>query len=73
MTVNNTDVGLVAPFNYSAPDFNPSTSSSIAATGAAFTNSKLTTKTNGVADFSIVTYKGACGVGDTWWKTWTKF
>jgi nicotinate-nucleotide pyrophosphorylase (carboxylating) len=46
---------------------------SIAATGAAFTNSKLTTKTNGVADFSIVTYKGACGVGDTWWKTWTKF
>jgi hypothetical protein len=73
MTANNSDVGLVAPFNYSAPDFNPSTSSSIAATGAAFTNSKLTTKTNGKDDFTIVTYKGACGVGDTWWKTWTKF
>jgi len=73
MTANNTDVGLVAPFSYSAPDFNPSTSSSIAATGAAFTNSKLTTKTNGKDDFTIVTYKGACGVGDTWWKTWTKF
>jgi hypothetical protein len=73
ITANNTDVGLVAPFNYSAPDFNPSTSSSIAATGAAFTSTKLTTKTTGVSDFTAVTYKGACAVGDTWWKTWTKF
>lgn len=73
ITANNTDVGLVAPFNYSAPDFNPSTSSSIAATGASFSNSKLTTKTAGLDDFTAVTYKGACAVGDTWWKTWTKF
>ncbi|NDE09187.1 MAG: hypothetical protein EBZ95_01295, partial [Chitinophagia bacterium] len=73
ITANNTDVGLVAPFNYSAPDFNPSTSSSIAATGASFSSSKLTTKTAGVDDFTAVTYKGACAVGDTWWKTWTKF
>jgi len=73
ITANNTDVGLVAPFNYSAPDFNPSTSSSISATGASFSSSKLTTKTAGVDDFTAVTYKGACAVGDTWWKTWTKF
>lgn len=64
---NTTDVGLTAPFNYSAPDFNPSSAASPAATGAVFTNTKLT------AGFTAVAYKGACGVGDTWWKTWTKF
>jgi hypothetical protein len=63
---NNSEVGLVAPFNYAAPDFNP-TAGSVAATGAAFTHSKLAT------GFSSVAYKGACAVGDTWWKTWTKF
>jgi hypothetical protein len=63
---NNTDVGLTAPFNYTAPDFNPSASSSAAASGASFTNTKL-------AGLTSVTYKGACAVGDTWWKTWTRF
>lgn len=63
--VNNTDVGLTTPFNYAAPDFNPTTGS-VAATGASFTHSKL-------AGFTSVAYKGACAVGDTWWKTWTKF
>lgn len=63
---NNTDVGLGAPFNYNNPDFNPTTGS-VAATGAGFTHPKLS---NG---FTAVTYKGACAVGDTWWKTWTKF
>ena len=62
----NTEVGLTAPYNYAAPDFNP-TATSVAATGAAFTNAKLT------AGFTTVAYKGACAVGDTWWKTWTKF
>lgn len=64
--VNNTDVGLIAPFNYTAPDFNP-TASSVAVSGAGFTHPKLT------VGFTPVTYKGACAVGDTWWKTWTKF
>ena len=59
-------VGLTAPFNYTAPDFNP-TAGSAALTGAAFTHSKLTT------GFTSVAYKGACAVGDTWWKNWTKF
>ncbi|MEO5944745.1 MAG: hypothetical protein ABIP30_14945 [Ferruginibacter sp.] len=63
---NNSDVGLGAPFNYSNPDFNP-TSSSVAAAGGAFTNPKLAT------GFTSVTYKGACAPGDTWWKGWTKF
>ena len=62
---NNTDVGLTAPFNYTNPDFNPTTGSA-AATGASFGNAKL----NGL---SSVNYKGACAVADTWWKTWTRF
>jgi len=70
---NNTDVGLTSPFNYTSPDFNPSSASVPAATGASFTSPKLTTSTGGKLDFTPVTYKGACAVGDTWWKTWTKF
>ena len=65
---NNTEVGLEAAFNYAAPNFNPSSASSAAATGGAFTHAKLTD-----AFFSKVTYRGACAVGDTWWKSWTKF
>jgi hypothetical protein len=62
---NNTDVGLTAPFNYTAPDFNPAAGSPAAA-GGIFTHAKLNGLTN-------VNYKGACAVGDTWWKNWTKF
>jgi hypothetical protein len=63
---NNRDVELGAPFNYTTPDFNPATGSP-ASSGGSFTNAKSAT------GFSPVTYKGACAVGDTWWKTWTKF
>lgn len=63
---NNSEVGLTAPYNYTAPDFNPSSATSAAATGAAFTHAKL-------AGFTAVTYKGACAVGDTWWRGWTKY
>lgn len=62
---NNSDVGLTAPFNYNAPDFNP-TPGSAAASGANFSHAKL-------AGLTSVTYKGACDVGDTWWKKWTQF
>jgi hypothetical protein len=62
---NCSDVKLNAPFNYTAPDFNPGTGSP-AATGASFTNAKLT-------GFEQVTYIGACSSSDTWWKTWTKY
>ncbi len=63
---NCSDVQLTAPFNYTAPDFNPAAGSPAAA-GAAFAHPKLAT------GFTSVTYKGACAVGDTWWKNWTKF
>ena len=62
----NAEVGLIAPFNYSTPDFNP-TPSSPAVSGAKFNNQKLAT------GFTAVNYKGACAVGDSWWKYWTKF
>lgn len=62
----NKEVGIIAAFNYTTPDFNP-TANSVAATGASFLHSKLAT------GFTTVSYKGACAVGDTWWKTWTKF
>jgi hypothetical protein len=63
---NNTDVQLVAPFNYTAPDFNPASAASPAATGSNFANAKL-------SGLQQVNYKGACAVGDTWWKGWTSF
>lgn len=63
----NPEVGLTAAFNYTNPDFNPSSAASLAATGGTFTNPKL------ASYFTPVTYKGACAVGDTWWKVWTKF
>jgi hypothetical protein len=65
---NNTDVGLTAPFNYASPDFNPGAGSP-ATTGASFSSAKLAAG----GFFTNVSYKGACAVGDTWWKTWTKF
>ena len=63
---NTSDVKLNAPFNYTAPDFNPGAGSP-AATGASFTNAKLS------SGFDQVPYIGACSATDTWWKTWTKF
>jgi hypothetical protein len=65
---DNNDVALTAPFNYVNPDFNP-TASSPALSGASFSNSKL----SGGGFFTSVSYKGACGAGDTWWKVWTRF
>ena len=62
----NAEVGLLSPFDYNSPDFNPAPNSP-AASGANFANAKLS------SGFASVAYKGACAVGDTWWKSWTKF
>ena len=56
---------LSSAFNYSSPDLNPS-GGSPALTGANFNNTALT-------GFTTVTYRGAAGAGDTWYKGWTKF
>jgi hypothetical protein len=62
------DAGLVNPFGYSNDvDFNASTGSA-ASTGADFSNAKLNNPF-----FDVTTNRGAAGVGDNWWKTWSSF
>ncbi|MEP6674138.1 MAG: hypothetical protein ABJA78_03260 [Ferruginibacter sp.] len=63
---NSSDVKITDAFNATGnPDYTPMTGSPLL-TGATFTHTKL-------AGFTPVTYKGAVGPGDTWWKGWTKF
>ena len=60
------DVKLNAPFNYTTPDFAPAAGSP-ALSGAAFANSLLKD------GFKPVSYRGAVGPNDNWYKGWTKF
>ncbi|MGZ8537896.1 MAG: hypothetical protein ACXWV9_06495 [Flavisolibacter sp.] len=61
------DVGLAAAFKYdNTVDFN-ATPGSPASTGSSFTNAKLT------GFFTATVHRGAAGVGDDWWKNWTRF
>lgn len=54
------------PFNVTGnPDFTPQAGSPLL-NGASFTHPKLT-------GFTQVTYRGAVGPGDNWWKGWTSF
>ena len=63
---NCSDVKLTDPFNLSGnPNYIPMAGSPLL-TGASFTHAKL-------AGFQQVTYRGAVGPDDNWWKTWTKF
>jgi len=65
---NTTDVMLGAAFKHDgSADWNP-TAGSPALTGSDFSNSKVSN-----SFFTSTTYRGACGSGDTWWKTWTRF
>jgi hypothetical protein len=69
---NVSDARIIAPFNYSAPDFLPfggSNGNQPILTGARFTDPKL-------AGFTAVTFRGACdaaGVAANWWRGWTRF
>lgn len=59
------DVALSAPYATGA-SFNPNpTTTSQASLGAA-SSAKL-------SGMTTTTYRGACSLNDTWWKTWTKF
>lgn len=66
------DAKLIAPFNYTAPDFLPfggSGGNQAILTGAKFTDPKL-------ANFRAVPFRGACdaaGVDANWWRGWTRF
>ncbi len=61
----NDDVKLTAPYDYANPDFTPQAGSP-ALSGAAFSNPKVSLLEN-------VSYRGAVGPADTWFKGWTKF
>lgn len=69
---NVSDAKMIAPFNYSAPDFLPfggSNGYQPILTGASFTDPKL-------AGMTAVKFRGACdaaGVDAFWWKGWTRF
>lgn len=66
--VNNSEVQLGAPFKYdNTVDFNP-VANSPALSGASFAYAKLDP-----AFFMSTSYRGACALGDTWWKNWTSF
>jgi hypothetical protein len=70
--VNVSDARMIAPFNYTAPDFLPfggSNGYQPILTGARFTDPKL-------AGMQVVTFRGACdaaGVAANWWRGWTRF
>lgn len=62
---NSSDALLSAAFNYATPDLNPAAGSP-ALSGASFTHAALT-------GFTTVSFRGAAGAGDTWYKGWTRF
>ena len=69
---NVSDAKMIAPFNYTAPDFLPfggSNGYQPILVGASFTDPKL-------AGFQVVKFRGACdaaGVDANWWRGWTRF
>lgn len=64
---NSADAKITDAFNATGnPDFTPAAGSPLLS-GASFSSSKLATS------FTAVSYRGAVGPGDTWWKGWTKY
>ncbi len=69
---NVSDARMIAPFNYTSPDFVPfggSNGYQPILVGANFTDPKL-------VGFTVVTFRGACdaaGVNANWWRGWTRF
>jgi hypothetical protein len=63
----NSQVMLKDAFNFSNPDFTPSTGSPVL-TGASFANAKL-----GGGFFTTTTHVGAFAENDTWLNDWTEF
>lgn len=62
---NTSDAGLVAPYGAGAA-FDPSPAAGSILASGAINSGKL-------GGATTVSYRGAVGVGDTWWKGWTKF
>lgn len=60
------DAGYTAPYNYTAPDFTPASGAPVLTAGIDYSDPKLT-------GFTPVTYRGAVGASDNWYKGWTRF
>jgi len=63
---NTSDVNLVAAYGAGSA-FNPNPNSGSPLTSGVVSSTKMG------SFFTTVSYRGACSVNDTWWKTWTKF
>lgn len=64
---NTSDAKLTDAFNATGnPDYTPQAGSPLL-TGASFVQAKV------ASGFTAVSYRGAVGPDDTWWKVWTKF
>ena len=74
LLTNSSEVKLIQPYNYTAPDptpFGGSNGNQKVLSGAAFADPKLNN-----AFFKVVTFRGAiapAGDDQTWWKGWTKY
>ncbi|RYY41756.1 MAG: hypothetical protein EOO08_01105 [Chitinophagaceae bacterium] len=66
LLANNSDAGYAAAFNYSNPDFTPATTSPLL-------NGVYTSADARLAGLQAVTYRGAVGPADTWYKGWTRY
>ncbi len=65
---NASDLMLTNAFNVTgSPDYTPMSGSPLL-TGATFSQARLA-----AGGFTPVSYRGAVGPADTWWKGWTKF
>ncbi|HET9055900.1 MAG TPA: hypothetical protein VFN30_03530 [Chitinophagaceae bacterium] len=60
------DAGYAGAFNYTNPDFSPLPGSAVLNAGIDYSDPKLT-------GFTAVSYRGAVGTNDTWYKGWTRF
>lgn len=63
---NTSDAGYAAPYNYTNPDFTPAANSPVLSGVYPYTDPKL-------SGFTVVSYRGAVGPNDNWYKGWTRF
>jgi hypothetical protein len=59
-------VGYAAPFNYNNPDFTPLPSSPLLSNAYGYSDSRF-------SNLTPVSYRGAVGQGDNWYKGWTRY
>ncbi|GAA4317728.1 hypothetical protein [Flaviaesturariibacter amylovorans] len=66
LLATNDAVGYAAAFNYSNPDLTPAANSPLLSNAYSYTDARL-------SGLQPVTYRGAVGPNDTWYKGWTRY